>query len=261
MQLQSINSKLNLIYFRRIITGTDLEKRKFRPGWRSSVYVAIIFSTLLLSPLFCYTLSSLQAVAQFTSGLNNNINNNNQGFNSNSSTNLLQYTSPNLGFSIGYPADSQVNESSDGVTFTSPSGNVLWVQVSNSSGMQLSDYGQNVINNLTHDTQFQIHNSSDSTLAGYPSHFIIFSDNRSPYIHGLSDWTVLGNTEYSVNLFLDSSKRKDSLALTPAINILNSFQLVNQQQGPSPSPSTNLLQYTSPNLGFSIGYPVWLDSK
>ncbi|MGC1928353.1 MAG: hypothetical protein WA667_05215 [Candidatus Nitrosopolaris sp.] len=256
MQLQSINSKLNLIYFRRIITGTDLEKRKFRPGWRSSVYVAIIFSTLLLSPLFCYTLSSLQAVAQFTSGLNNNINNNNQGFNSNSSTNLLQYTSPNLGFSIGYPADSQVNESSDGVTFTSPSGNVLWVQVSNSSGMQLSDYGQNVINNLTHDTQFQIHNSSDSTLAGYPSHFIIFSDNRSPYIHGLSDWTVLGNTEYSVNLFLDSSKRKDSLALTPAINILNSFQLVNQQQGPSPSPSTNLLQYTSPNLGFSIGYPA-----
>ncbi|MGC1928796.1 MAG: hypothetical protein WA667_07450 [Candidatus Nitrosopolaris sp.] len=50
--------------------------------------------------------------------------------------------------SIGYPADSQVNGSSNGVSFTSPSGSILEVRVSNSGGMQLSDYSQYIINVL-----------------------------------------------------------------------------------------------------------------
>lgn len=223
---------LHAMHIYRLVCIINMNTPAMSPVVGISLRITAVMTVTIGAMLLLFTSATIvvkqRALAQFT--LNNNNNNlgfnsnNNQSSNTNLSTNLLQYTSPNLGFSIRYPADSQVKESSDNVRFISPGVNVLGVFVSNSRGMQLNNYSQNLINYLIRTFPI-IYKSSDSTLTGYPSHFIILGDNR---LISFYDWTVIGTTVYTVELIVNPANR-DSLALIPLTYILNSFHLVNQQ--------------------------------
>jgi hypothetical protein len=210
-----------------------------------------------------------------------------------------QYQSPNFGFAIQYPANSQVNETRNGqvVKFDFRAG-VMFVLVQRGVGnMGLSSYAQYNIDNLTPDfPSAQTGDSGEGCLAGHPSHYLIFTSTHGVHVEFL--WVIVGDAGYELGFFFNPDTPL-SLIHDVVHTGITSFQVGSpqqpstpfsiqppQQQGnntifpnhtngtlnPQPPQSGNnesaglssdYLQYQSPNLGFFIEYPAdsWITEK
>jgi hypothetical protein len=112
--------------------------------------------------------------------------------------NFLEYSDPELGFSIQYPAGSQVDEAPNGVIFVIPGQGSAGVIITQDVGMQLEEFTQNYINALEEEFEgFELRTSEATTLAGNPAHLVVFGyGERYAAAFG---WTVVDNTAYEVS--------------------------------------------------------------
>lgn len=118
---------------------------------------------------------------------------------------LALYNNPNLGFSLEYPTDWRKEES---LSFTSPQGgtsdrapeviNVV-TEVLPSSDFSLDSYIDAARGQVESFENFQLINSSSTTLGGLPAHMIVytFTDEQTP-LHNLQAWTVKDGMAYVI---------------------------------------------------------------
>jgi hypothetical protein len=129
----------------------------------------------------------------------------NQTMGSSTASGLVPYNNPNLGFSLEYPSDWQKEES---LSFTSPQGgtgdrapeviNVV-TEVLPSSDFSLDSYTDAAMGQVESFENFQLLNSSSTTLGGLPAHMIVytFSDGQTP-LQNLQAWTVKDGMAYVI---------------------------------------------------------------
>ena len=208
---------------------------KFRVNSPESMNNEKIRATVLLLSAICFSsyllplATSGQALAQVNQF---NPNQNNGGFSnpqqqpSNSGeSSYLTYQSPNLGFSIKYPANSQVIERQDGVQMGFPDGSML-VMV-HKFNMTLSELSQGFINamGLTGQNVRQ----GDATLAGYPSHYVSFTNSTDGTFTTFS-LVMVGNTSYLVEYIFNHDAPRD-LIYNVVHSGVTSFQVSASQPG------------------------------
>jgi hypothetical protein len=127
----------------------------------------------------------------------------NQTMGSSAATGLVPYNNPNLGFSLEYPSDWQKVET---LSFTSPQGgmgnrapeviNVI-TEVLPSSNFSLDSYTEAAVGQVELFDNFQLLNSSSTTIGGLPGHMIVytFTDGQTP-LQNLQAWTVKDGMAY-----------------------------------------------------------------
>lgn len=143
---------------------------------------------------------------------------------------LALYNNPNLGFSLEYPTDWRKEES---LSFTSPQGgtgdrapeviNVV-TEVLPSSDFSLDSYTDAARGQVESFENFQLINSSSTTLGGLPAHMIVytFTDEQTP-LHNLQAWTVKDGMAYVITYGGVPEEFESSL---PAFqSVLDSFSL------------------------------------
>lgn len=146
------------------------------------------------------------------------------------STGLVPYKNPNLGFSLEYPSDWQKVET---LSFTSPQGgmgnrapeviNVI-TEVLPSSNFSLDSYTEAAFGQVESFENFQLLNSSSTTLGGLPAHMIVytFTDEQTP-LQNLQAWTVKDGMAYVITYGGVPEEFDSSL---PALqSVLDSFRL------------------------------------
>ena len=154
----------------------------------------------------------------------------NQTMGSSTASSLVPYNNPNLGFSLEYPSDWQKEES---LSFTTPQGgsgdrapeviNVV-TEVLPSSDFSLDSYTDAAMGQVESFENFQLLNSSSTTLGGLPAHMIVytFTDEQTP-LQNLQAWTVKDGMAYVVTYGGVPEEFDSSL---PALqNVLDSFSL------------------------------------
>ena len=129
----------------------------------------------------------------------------NQTIGSSAATGLVPYNNPNLGFSLEYPSDWQKVET---LSFTSPQGGVgnrapevinVVTEVLPSSNFSLDSYTEAAIDQVQSFDNFQLLNSSSTTIGGLPGHMIVyaFTDGQTP-LQNLQAWTVKDGIAYII---------------------------------------------------------------
>jgi hypothetical protein len=129
----------------------------------------------------------------------------NQTIGSPNATGLAPYNNPNLGFSLEYPSDWEKEES---LSFTSPQGGMgnrapevisVVTEVLPSSNFSLNSYTDAAMGQVESFENFQLLNSSSTTLGGLPAHMIVytFTDEQTP-LQNLQAWTVKDGMAYVV---------------------------------------------------------------
>jgi hypothetical protein len=154
----------------------------------------------------------------------------NQTIGSSTASGLVPYNNPNLGFSLEYPSDWQKEES---LSFTTPQGgtgdrspeviNVI-TEVLPSSDFSLDSYTDAAMSQVESFENFQLLNSSSTTLGGLPAHMIVytFTDEQTP-LQNLQAWTVKDGVAYVITYGGVSEEFNSSL---PALQrVLDSFSL------------------------------------
>ena len=154
----------------------------------------------------------------------------NQTMDSSAAGGLVPYNNPNLGFSLEYPSDWQKEES---LSFTSPQGgagdrapeaiNVV-TEVLPSSDFSLDSYTDAAMGQVESFENFQLLNSSSTTLGGLPAHMIVytFTDELTP-LQNLQAWTVKDGIAYVITYGGVPEEFESSL---PALqSVLESFSL------------------------------------
>jgi hypothetical protein len=143
---------------------------------------------------------------------------------------LIRYDNPNLGFSLEYPSEWQKEES---LSFTSPqvgAGNrapeVINVvtEVLPSSNFSLDSYTDAAMGQVESFENFQLLNSTSTTLGGLPAHMIVytFTDDQTP-LQNLQAWTVKDGMAYVLTYGGVPEEFESSL---PALqSVLDSFRL------------------------------------
>ena len=143
---------------------------------------------------------------------------------------LAPYNNPNLGFSLEYPSDWQKEES---LSFTSPQGGVgdrapevinVVTEVLPSSDFSLDSYTDAAMSQVESFENFQLLNSSSTTLGGLPAHMIVytFTDELTP-LQNLQAWTVKDGIAYVITYGGVPEEFESSL---PALqSVLDSFAL------------------------------------
>jgi hypothetical protein len=154
----------------------------------------------------------------------------NQTIGSSAATGLVPYNNPNLGFSLEYPSDWQKVET---LSFTSPQGGVgnrapevinIVTEVLPSSNFSLASYTEAAIDQVQSFDNFQLLNSSSTTIGGLPGHMIVytFTDGQTP-LQNLQAWTVKDGMAYVVTYGGVPEEFDSSL---PALQgVLDSFSL------------------------------------
>ena len=154
----------------------------------------------------------------------------NQTMGSSTANGLVPYNNPNLGFSLEYPSDWQKEES---LSFTTPqvgtgdrSPEVINVvtEVLPSSNFSLDSYTDAAMGQVESFENFQLLNSSSTTLGGLPAHMIVytFTDEQTP-LQNLQAWTVKDGMAYVITYGGVPEEFNSSL---PALqSVLNSFSL------------------------------------
>jgi hypothetical protein len=143
---------------------------------------------------------------------------------------LVPYNNPNLGFSLEFPSDWQKEES---LSFTSPQGgagnrapeviNVV-TEVLPSSDFSLDSYTDAALGQVESFENFQLLNSTSTTLGGLPAHMIVytFTDEQTP-LQNLQAWTVKDGMAYVITYGGVPEEFDSSL---PALqSVLDSFSL------------------------------------
>jgi hypothetical protein len=174
-----------------------------------------------------YNAASAQPAAAPSGGTNMS---GNQTMGSSSSTGLVPYNNPNLGFSLEYPSDWQKEES---LSFTTPqrgtsdrSPEVINVvtEVLPSSNFSLDSYTDAAMSQVESFENFQLLNSSSTTLGGLPAHMIVytFTDEQTP-LQNLQAWTVKDGVAYIIT-YGGVPEEFDS-SLPDLQSVMNSFRL------------------------------------
>jgi hypothetical protein len=174
-----------------------------------------------------YNAATAQPLTAPSSGTNMS---GNQTMVSSTASGLVPYNNPNLGFSLGYPSDWQKEES---LSFTSPQGgtgdrapeviNVV-TEVLPSSDFSLDSYTDAAMGQVESFENFQLLNSSSTTLGGLPAHMIVytFTDEQTP-LQNLQAWTVKNGMAYVITYGGVPEEFNSSL---PALqSVLDSFSL------------------------------------
>jgi hypothetical protein len=154
----------------------------------------------------------------------------NQTMDSSAAAGLVPYNNPNLGFSLEYPSDWLKEES---LSFTSPQGgagdrapeaiNVV-TEVLPSSDFSLDSYTDAAMGQVESFENFQLLNSSSTTIGGLPAHMIVytFTDELTP-LQNLQAWTVKDGMAYVITYGGVPEEFESSL---PALqSVLDSFSL------------------------------------
>jgi hypothetical protein len=149
---------------------------------------------------------------------------------SSSAASSSPYYNPNLGFSLEYPSDWQKVET---LSFTSPQGgmgnrapeviNVI-TEVLPSSNFSLDSYTEAAVSQVESFDNFQLLNSSSTTIGGLPAHMIVytFTDGQTP-LQNLQAWTVKDGIAYIITYGGVPEEFDSSL---PSIqSVLDSFRL------------------------------------
>ena len=131
----------------------------------------------------------------------------NQTMTSNDSSDLVQYSNPNLGFLLEYPSNWQKEES---LSFTSPQGGIdnrapevitITTEVLPTSDFSLDSYNEAALGQVESLQDFKLLNSSSTTLGGLPAHSIIYSftdeASQTPW-QNLQAWTVKDGMAYII---------------------------------------------------------------
>jgi hypothetical protein len=154
----------------------------------------------------------------------------NQTMDSSAAGGLVPYNNPNLGFSLEYPADWQKEES---LSFTSSQGGVgdrapevinIVTEVLPSSDFSLDSYTDAAMGQVESFENFQLLNSSSTSLGGLPAHMIVytFTDELTP-LQNLQAWTVKDGMAYVITYGGVPEEFESSL---PALqSVLDSFSL------------------------------------
>lgn len=154
----------------------------------------------------------------------------NQTVGSPNATSLAPYNNPNLGFSLKYPSEWQKEES---LSFTSPQGGIdnrapevisVVTEVLPSSNFSLDSYTDAAMGQVVSFENFQLLNSSSTTLGRLPAHMIVyaFTDEQTP-LQNLQVWTVKDGMAYVITYGGVPEEFESSL---PALqSVLDSFSL------------------------------------
>jgi hypothetical protein len=154
----------------------------------------------------------------------------NQTMGSSTASGLVPYNNPNLGFSLEYPSDWQKEES---LSFITPQGgtgdrspeiiNVV-TEVLPSSDFSLDSYTDAAMGQVESFENFQLLNSSSTTLGGLPAHMIVytFTDEQTP-LQNLQAWTVKDGLAYVIT-YGGVPEEFDS-SLPSMQSVLDSFSL------------------------------------
>lgn len=154
----------------------------------------------------------------------------NQTMGSPNATGLAPYNNPNLGFSLEYPS---VWEKEESLSLTSPQGGMgnrapevisVVTEVLPSSNFSLDSYTDAAMGQVESFENFQLLNSSSSTLGGLPAHMIVytFTDEQTP-LQNLQSWTVKDGMAYVITYGGVPEEFDSSL---PALqSVLDSFSL------------------------------------
>jgi hypothetical protein len=154
----------------------------------------------------------------------------NQTMGSSAASDQVPYNNPNLGFTLEYPSDWQKEES---LSFTSPQGGMgdrapeainVVTEVLPSSDFSLDSYTDAAMGQVESFENFQLLNSSSTTLGGLPAHMIVytFTDELTP-LQNLQAWTVKDGMAYVITYGGVPEEFESSL---PALqSVLDSFSL------------------------------------
>jgi hypothetical protein len=154
----------------------------------------------------------------------------NQTIGSSTATSLVPYNNPNLGFSLEYPSDWQKEESLSFITPQAGTGdrspeviNVV-TEVLPSSNFSLDSYTDAAMGQVESFENFQLLNSSSTTIGGLPAHMIVytFSDGQTP-LQNLQAWTVKDGIAYIIT-YGGVPEEFDS-SLPSMQSVLDSFRL------------------------------------
>ena len=163
----------------------------------------------------------------------------------------MEYSDPNLGFKINYPAGSSVDEHPNGVVFGVDGGDSLAVSISviNDINMQLNEFTDLTINQLRQDFPgFHVIDSSDTTLAGYPAHLLLYeyNDDGTPFrVAGY--WAVINNVAYKI-MTITVPPLPDNL-VDIAIEMAGSFHIIQGEGSQLQGPEFNQPPQSQENLG------------
>ena len=150
-----------------------------------------------------YNAATAQPLTASSDGMNVSMSGNQTIGSSSTASGLVPYNNPNLGFSLEYPPDWQKEES---LSFTSPQGgtsdrapeviNVI-TEVLPSSNFSLDSYTEAAVGQVESFDNFQLLNSSSTTIGGLPGHMIVytFTDGQTP-LQNLQAWTVKDGIAY-----------------------------------------------------------------
>jgi hypothetical protein len=176
-----------------------------------------------------YNVATAQPLTAPSGGANMSVSGN-QTMGSSTASGLAPYNNPNLGFSFEYPSDWQKEES---LSFTTPqrgtsdrSPEVINVvtEVLPSSNFSLDSYTDAAMSQVESFENFQLLNSSSTTLGGLPAHMIVytFTDEQTP-LQNLQAWTVKDGVAYIIT-YGGVPEEFDS-SLPDLQSVMNSFRL------------------------------------
>jgi hypothetical protein len=185
---------------------------------------------ILFSSNGVFMAAMAQPLRASSDGMNMSMSGNQTIGSSSAATGLVPYNNPNLGFSLEYPSDWQKVET---LSFTSPQGGMgnrapevinVVTEVLPSSNFSLDSYTEAAIGQVELFDNFQLLNSSSTTIGGLPGHMIVytFTDGQTP-LQNLQAWTVKDGMAYIITYGGIPEEFDSSL---PAIqSVLDSFRL------------------------------------
>lgn len=153
---------------------------------------------------------------------------------------FLSYKNPNLGITLMYPADwisstSGLVDYTDLIAFYAPLENLTDTfpprlklsVVTYNRNISLSEYTNFVSMILNQSKSFDIKNSSEYAISGYPSHKVIIAEkplqNGTLLINNMNIWTIVGNRVYLVTY--DGEEAKFNRYMPEVEKILKSIHI------------------------------------
>jgi hypothetical protein len=141
----------------------------------------------------------------------------------NSNSNFLEYSNPNLGFRIGYPAQAEIAEGANNVKFEMDLG-VAGVSVTNDIGVELDSYSDSRIGEIRDSAEgFHVISSEESTLSGNPAHFLVYSTQENDTIlRTFALWTISDNSAYNLVFIAPVSTAESFIPV--ALDMIDTFE-------------------------------------
>jgi hypothetical protein len=221
-----------IFYSSRIFYGAMINthsKRIFSSKLTLALLATISSGYILFSNGGVFMAANAQPLTAPSGGMNMSMSGN-QTMGSSAASGLVPYNNPNLGFSLEYPSDWQKKES---LSFASPQGTgdrsleliTVDTEVLPSSDFSLDSYTEAAMRQVEAFQNFQLLNSSSTSLGGLPAHMIeyTFTDETQTPLQSFQAWTVKDGMAYVMAYIGVPEEFESSL---PALqSVLDSFSL------------------------------------